>query len=127
MAATAASAGDSPFMPREYTKANYIKGFSQLVVENDLQGILATAWDDGSPYLETVFRGYIAQGEFGWNPDGRTVEEFAEAHGQREFGLEAGKGKTDSYRNWKRLSSSLTVPWLNPAEEIRPGEPLISS
>lgn len=95
MAATAASAGDSPFMPREYTKANYIKGFSQLVVENDLQGILATAWDDGSPHLETVFRGYIAQGEFGWNPDGRTVEEFAEAHGQREFGLEAGKGKTD--------------------------------
>lgn len=60
-----------------------------------MQGILATAWDDGSPHLETVFRGYIAQGEFGWNPDGRTVEEFAEAHGQREFGLEAGKGKTD--------------------------------
>lgn len=95
MAATAASAGDSPFMPRENTKAGYIKGFSQLTKENNLVGILATAWDDGSPHLETVWRGYIAQGEFGWNPYGRSVDEFIEAHGQREFGFEPGEGMMD--------------------------------
>ena len=87
MAATAASSGNSPVLPREDTKAGYIKGFSRLVAQNQLEGILATSWDDGSPHLETVWRGYIAQGEFGWNPEGRTVEEFKKAHAQREFGF----------------------------------------
>ena len=27
-------------------------------------------------------RGFIAQGEFGWNPYGRSVEEFKSAHAQ---------------------------------------------
>lgn len=93
MAATAASSGDSPFMPREHTKSGYIKSFCQLTAENKLQGVLATAWDDGSPHLETVWRGLIALGEFSWNPDGREISDFIEAHGQREFGFEAGKGK----------------------------------
>lgn len=87
MGATAASAGDSPFMPREDTKAANIKGFSKLIDENQLEGILATAWDDGSPHLETVWRGFIAQGEYGWNPDNRNVEAFKCAHAQREFGF----------------------------------------
>ena len=95
MAATAASSGDSPFLPRNNTKAGFIQGFSRLVVENHLAGILATAWDDGSPHLETVWRGYIAQGEFGWNPTGRTIDEFMEAHGQREFGFKAGENRVD--------------------------------
>lgn len=95
MAATAASSGDSPFLPRNNTKAGFIQGFSRLVVENHLAGILATAWDDGSPHLETVWRGYISQGEFGWNPTGRTIDEFMEAHGQREFGFKAGENRMD--------------------------------
>lgn len=87
MGATAASAGDSPFLPRENTKAGYIQGFSRLVAENHLEGILATAWDDGSPHLETVWRGYIAQGEFGWNPTARDIETFKKVHAQREYGF----------------------------------------
>lgn len=87
MGATAAAAGDSPFLPRENSKAGYIRDFSRLVAENGLEGILATAWDDGSPHPETVWRGYIAQGEFGWNPEGRTVNEFKQAHAQREYGF----------------------------------------
>lgn len=92
MGATAASAGDSPFLPRQDTKAGFIKGFSQLVAENRLEGILATAWDDGSPHLETVWRGYIAQGEFGWNPTARDVEAFKQAHAQREYGFRPEEG-----------------------------------
>lgn len=95
MAATAASSGDSPFMPREYTKSGYIKNFCQLTAENKLQGVLATAWNDGSPHLKTVLWGLIALGEFSWNPDGREISDFIEAHEQREFGFEAGKGKMD--------------------------------
>lgn len=87
MGATAASAGDSPFLPRKNTRSEYIKGFSRLVAENHLEGILATAWDDGSPHLETVWRGYIAQGEFGWNPVARDIDAFKKAHAQREYGF----------------------------------------
>ena len=87
MAATAASAGDSPFLPRQNTRSTYVKGFSQLVAENQLEGILATAWDDGSPHLETVWRGFIAQGEFGWNPTARDIDAFKKAHAQREYGF----------------------------------------
>lgn len=87
MGATAASAGDSPFLPRNNTRSDYVKGFSQLVAENHLEGILATAWDDGSPHLETVWRGYIAQGEFGWNPTARDIETFKKVHAQREYGF----------------------------------------
>lgn len=87
MGATAASAGDSPFLPRRNTRSEYVKGFSQLVAENQLEGILATAWDDGSPHLETVWRGLIAQGEFGWNPTAREIETFKQAHAQREYGF----------------------------------------
>ena len=87
MGATAASFGNSPFMPRENSLAGYIRGFSQLVARNQLEGILATAWDDGSPHSETVWRGYIAQGEYGWNPTARSVDAFKAAHAQREFGF----------------------------------------
>lgn len=85
MAATGASIGSSTFMPRNNSRAEYIKGFSQLVADNDLEGILATAWDDGSPHLETVWRGFISQGEFAWNPSARNINQFKEAHAQREF------------------------------------------
>lgn len=87
MGATAASYGNSPFMPRENSLASYIKDFSRLVAENRLEGILSTAWDDGSPHPETVWRGYIAQGEYGWNPTARSVDAFKTAHAQREFGF----------------------------------------
>lgn len=87
MGATAAAAGDSPFMPRRNSRSEYVKGFNRLVAENHLEGILATSWDDGSPHLETVWRGFIAQGEFGWNPSARDIETFKWVHAQREYGF----------------------------------------
>ncbi len=87
MAATAASSGDSPFLPRRNTRSAYVQGFSQLAAENQLEGILATAWDDGSPHLETVWRGFAAQGEFGWNPTARDIDAFKDAYAQREYGF----------------------------------------
>lgn len=74
MGATAAATGETPFMPRNDSRAQYIKDFCQLVAKNRLEGILATAWDDTSPHMETVMRGFIAQGEFSWHPDGRSVK-----------------------------------------------------
>lgn len=87
MAATAASDGASVILPRNNSKAGDIKGFSTLVADYQLEGILATAWDDGSPHTETIWRGFIAQGEYGWNPYSRSVDAFKSAHAQREFGF----------------------------------------
>lgn len=88
MAATAAAVGSSTFMPRGNSLCYNIKAFCELTAKNNLEGILATSWDDGSPHLETVWRGYIAEGEFGWNPFGRSVEEYKRVHSQREFGVD---------------------------------------
>lgn len=88
MGATAAAAGDSPFLPRDRSRIGQIRGFCDLVARNGLEGILATCWDDGSPHSETVWRGFAALGEYGWNPDGRSLDAFVEAHAWRAFGLE---------------------------------------
>lgn len=96
MGATAASSGNSTILPRENAKTGYIHGFSKLIADNHMEGILATAWDDGSPHMETVWKGFIAQGEWGWNPNGRSIEDFKSAHGQREFGF----NPTDSVMNF---------------------------
>ena len=87
MGATAASDGGSPFLPRGNSKIADIQGFSKLVAENKLEGILSTTWDDGSPHWETVWRGWIAQGEYGWNPVSRDIKSFKSAYAQREFGF----------------------------------------
>lgn len=87
MGATAASGGI--LIPRENSKIDFIHGFSKLVAKDKLEGILCTSWDDGSAHWETVWRGWIAQGEFGWNPISRNNESFKIAHAQREFGFAA--------------------------------------
>lgn len=48
MGATSASTGETPFIPRNNSRVQYIKDFCALVAENQLEGILTTAWDDGS-------------------------------------------------------------------------------
>ncbi len=87
MAATAASEGTCVLIQRPNGRLDYIKGFSEITAERGFVGIFATAWGDTSAHMKTVERSYIAQGEFGWNPTGRSVEEFKTAHARREFGL----------------------------------------
>lgn len=91
MGATAASDGGSPFMPRHGSKTTHIRNFCNLTVEYGLEGIFATAWDDGSPHSETFMRGYSALGEWGWNPAGRSEDAFKRVHARREYGLEPGQ------------------------------------
>ncbi len=87
MAATAASEGTCVHIQRPNGRLDYIKGFSEITAERGFVGIFATAWGDTSAHLKTVERSFIGQGEFGWNPTGRSVEEFKTAHARREFGL----------------------------------------
>lgn len=91
MGATAAAAGDSPIIPRNESRLNEIMEFNKLASKFNLIGVLTTAWDDGSPHWETVMRGFIAQGEYGWNSNGRSVESYKKAHSQREFGISSSE------------------------------------
>lgn len=64
-----------------------IQSFIQLAAERKIDGMLCTAWDDGSPHMETFWHGFIASAEFSWSPNGRTLQEFDMAWQQREFGI----------------------------------------
>lgn len=89
MAASAAAYGNSPFLPRDGSLIGHLKQFSGLVADNHLYGILATCWDDGSPHMETVMRGFAAHGQYTWNPVG-DIEDYKDAFAQRYLGLEQG-------------------------------------
>jgi hexosaminidase len=76
-----------PLFPQD-DRVNIIQSFINLADEKQIDGMLCTAWDDSSPHMETYWRGLIASGEFSWNPEGRSLDEFEVAFLQREFGPE---------------------------------------
>jgi len=76
-----------PLFPQD-DRVNIIQSFIKLADEKDIDGMLCTAWDDSSPHMETYWRGLIASGDFSWNPEGRSLDEFEAAFLQREFGPE---------------------------------------
>ena len=121
MGATAASDGGSPFMPRHGSKTTHIRNFCKMTIEYGLQGIFATAWDDGSPHTETFTRGYAALGEWGWNPEGRSEDNFKRVHARREFGLEPGQTSfiEDLEESAKFFDTALVVEGRrNPAWQV---------
>jgi hypothetical protein len=93
MIATAAHSGSAtifPFDDRENDVTSRgikaIKSFIELAAEYEVDGCLATAWDDRSPHMETYWRGFIASAEYSWRPKGKTLMEFDLAYLQKEFG-----------------------------------------
>ena len=76
-----------PLLPQD-DRVDIIQSFIKLADEKDINGMLCTAWDDSSPHMETYWRGLIASGEFSWNPEGRSLDEYEIAYLQREFGQE---------------------------------------
>ncbi len=94
MIATATnSEGGMLFQPEVRDKGNAsegiatIRSFIQLAAENNIGGMLCTAWDDKSPHMENYWRGFIASAEYSWSPEERTLDEYDKAWLQREFGL----------------------------------------
>ena len=85
MTATAAQT-TWPIHPRQGGNTVSIRDFNRLTAEHDLDGILCTAWDDSSPHMEFYWRGWMAHAEYAWSPNGRSIEEFNAAYGQRRFG-----------------------------------------
>jgi len=85
MTATAAQT-TWPIHPRRGGNVTPIRDFNRLTAEYGLDGILCTAWDDSSPHMEFYWRGWTAHAEYSWSPEGRSIEDFNPAYGQRRFG-----------------------------------------
>ncbi len=93
MIATAAQSGPAALFPFDERNRGLssrgvaaIKSFVTLGAEEQVAGMLCTAWDDRSPHMETYWRGFIAAAEYSWNPAGPSLQEYDVAYLQKEYG-----------------------------------------
>jgi len=73
----------------------------QLGAEEEVEGVLCTAWDDSSPHMENYWHGFIASAEYSWSPNGRTLGELDQAWLQKEFGLSIPDYLSFNRKLWK--------------------------
>ena len=72
-------------MPQEESNMENIKSFAVTSINNGLDGLLLTLWDDDSPHFELYMRGIIAFAEYTWSGEKRTKRNLKSAYRQREF------------------------------------------
>lgn len=72
-------------MPQNESNMGNIKSFAKSSIENGLNGLLLTLWDDDSPHFELYIRGIISFAEYTWSGLERTNSELKSAYRQREF------------------------------------------
>lgn len=72
-------------MPQNESNMESIKSFAEISIDNGINGLLLTLWDDDSPHFELYMRGIIAFAEYTWSGEKRTKAELKSAYRQREF------------------------------------------
>ena len=72
-------------MPQKESNMENIKAFALSSIENGLNGLLLTLWDDDSPHFELYMRGIISFAEYTWAGEKRSKEKIKSAYRQREF------------------------------------------
>ncbi|MCD6543461.1 MAG: family 20 glycosylhydrolase [Flavobacteriaceae bacterium] len=72
-------------MPQNESNMDNIMAFSKSSINNGLNGLLLTLWDDDSPHFELYNRGILAFAEYTWLGSKRTKGEIKSAYRQREF------------------------------------------
>lgn len=72
-------------MPQNESNMDNIKSFAVTSINNGLNGLLLTLWDDDSPHFELYMRGIIAFAEYTWTGEKRTKKDIKSAYRQREF------------------------------------------
>ncbi|AWV98802.1 family 20 glycosylhydrolase [Arcticibacterium luteifluviistationis] len=80
-------------MPQEESNMNNIRSFVNASIDNNLNSIFLTLWDDDSPHFELYMRGILAFAEYSWAGDKRTKEEIKTIYRQREFSHELSAPK----------------------------------
>ena len=72
-------------MPQEESNMNNIRAFANTSINNELNGLLLTLWDDDSPHFELYNRGIIAFSEYTWSGEKRSKTDLKSAYRHREF------------------------------------------
>lgn len=72
-------------MPQDGGNLDNIKSFAKSSIEQNLDGLLLTLWDDDSPHFELYWRGIIAFAEQTWAGVSRNKDDLLAAYRQREF------------------------------------------
>jgi len=72
-------------MPQNESNMESIRSFAMSSIDQDLDGLLLTLWDDDSPHFELYIRGILAFAEYTWSGDIRTKEEIKATFRQREY------------------------------------------
>jgi hypothetical protein len=79
-------------MPQQESNMENIRAFVESSVDQGIDGLLLTLWDDDSPHFELYQRGILAFAEYTWAGDVRKKEVIKSVYRQREYGhLLAGK------------------------------------
>ena len=75
-------------MPQDGGNLDNIRAFAKNSIEQNLNGLLLTLWDDDSPHFELYWRGIIAFAEHTWTGVSREKKALLAAYRQREFSKE---------------------------------------
>lgn len=75
-------------MPQNESNIANIRSFALISIENNLEGLFLTLWDDDSPHFELFWRGILAFSEYSWAGDKRSKEELKRVYRHREFDIE---------------------------------------
>ena len=74
-------------MPQNESNMENIRSFAVSSIEQGIDGLLLTLWDDDSPHFELYKRGILAFAEYSWSGNKRSREEIKSVYRQREFGF----------------------------------------
>ncbi len=80
-------------MPQNESNMDNIRSFAVSSIQNGLNGLLLTLWDDDSPHFELYWRGIISFAEYAWAGDKRTKNAIKSAYRQREFSSTLADGE----------------------------------
>jgi len=75
-------------MPQNQSNMGNIRSFALSSIEQGLQGLLLTLWDDDSPHFELYKRGILAFAEYSWSGERRPMEALKAGIRHRSFGPE---------------------------------------
>ena len=72
-------------MPQNESNMENIRSFALSSIEQGIDGLLLTLWDDDSPHFELYMRGILAFAEYSWSGEKRSMDEIKAAFRQREY------------------------------------------
>ncbi len=73
-------------MPQNESNMENISSFVNTSINNGIDGLLLTLWEDDSPHFELYMRGILAFAEYSWSGEKRDRDEIKAAVRHREYG-----------------------------------------